>query len=247
LDYNSKIDFSPSENPRGVNVHPHRGFETVTIAYKGKIEHYDSTGNSGVISEGGIQWMTAGSGILHKEFHEKEFSKAGGEFHMVQIWVNLPSKYKMTAPKYQAIENNQLDKYQLPDSKGVVEVIAGEYEGIKGSATTFTPIEMYSCRVLKGAALDLSLPADFNTGILILEGSIKINDNHIALTDNFCLFKNDGTGIKIETLEDAIFLVLSGEPINEPIVSHGPFLMNTAEEIQQAMRDFGSGKFGHLK
>lgn len=247
LDYNAKFVFPPSETPRGVGVHPHRGIETVTIAFKGKVEHHDSTGKSGIIGEGDIQWMTAGSGILHKEFHEKEFSKAGGEFQMVQIWVNLPSRYKMTPPKYQAIENHQFGKFKLDNNKGLVEIIAGEYEGIKGSASTFSPIEMYNCNLKKEAKLNFNLPAEFNTGILILEGSIKINDQDIIQTNHFCLFNNEGTEIEIEALEDAKFLVLSGEPIDEPIVSYGPFLMNTKEEIQQAFNDYNSGKFGYLE
>lgn len=247
MDYNSKIEFPPSDKPRGVDVHPHRGFETVTIAYNGRIEHYDSTGKSGVIGEGDIQWMTAGSGILHKEFHEKEFSKQGGEFQMVQLWVNLPAKDKKAPPKYQDLKNSQLGKYQVQDDKGIMEVIAGEYKGVKGPASTFTPIEMYNGRLKKDAQLDISLPADFNTGILVIEGSIKINNDKTAPADHFILFNNDGTEIKIETLEDSIFLVLSGEPINEPIVAYGPFLMNTVDEVQEAIRDFNSGKYGTLE
>ncbi|MGI8470535.1 MAG: pirin family protein [Pyrinomonadaceae bacterium] len=247
LDYNAKIEFPPSDKPRGVGVHPHRGFETVTIAFKGKVAHHDSTGNSGVIGEGDIQWMTAGSGILHKEYHEREFTRAGGEFHMLQLWVNLPAKHKMTAPKYQAIENHQIAKLPLAGDKGTVEIIAGEYHGVKGTATTFSPIQMYNCRVKKGATLDFTLPENFNTGILILEGSVKINGAEIAPVDNFCLFNNDGTEIKVEALEDAMFIVLSGEPLNEPIAAYGPFVMNTFEEIHQAKRDFGSGKFGYLE
>lgn len=247
LDYNSKVDFSPKEEPRGVGVHPHRGFETVTIAYNGKVAHHDSSGNHGVIGEGDIQWMTAGSGVLHKEYHEKEFSKAGGLFQMVQLWVNLPAKDKMTTPKYQGIENNQLGKYYLPDNQGVVEVIAGEYNGIKGAASTFTPMNMYNIKIKKGVSIDISLPEKHNTGILVIEGSAKANDGETAPTDNFILFRNDGTNIKIEAVEDAILLLLSGEPINEPIFPYGPFLMNTKAEILQAYDDLAKGKFGILE
>ena len=245
MDYNSKIDFSPRENPRGVGVHPHRGFETVTIAYHGKIAHHDSTGNSGVISEGDVQWMTAASGILHKEYHEEEFSKKGGPFQMIQLWVNLPAKDKMSKPKYQAITNDQLGKYQL-DNGGVVEVIAGEFKGVKGAASTFTPIEMYNAKIKKGAAVTFDLPENFNTGILVVEGAVKVNGEK-APADNFILFKNEGETISIEAEEDSILFVISGKPINEPIAAYGPFLMNTNEELEQALEDFNKGKFGYLE
>lgn len=245
MDYNSKIDFSPRENPRGVGVHPHRGFETVTIVYHGKVAHHDSTGNSGVISEGDVQWMTAASGILHKEYHEEEFSKKGGPFQMIQLWVNLPAKDKMSKPKYQAITNDQLGKYQL-DNGGVVEVIAGEFKGVKGAASTFTPIEMYNAKIKKGAAVTFDLPENFNTGILVVEGAVKVNGEK-APADNFILFKNEGETISIEAEEDSILFVISGKPINEPIAAYGPFLMNTNEELEQALEDFNKGKFGYLE
>ncbi|GGD73676.1 quercetin 2,3-dioxygenase [Emticicia aquatilis] len=247
LDYNAKVEFPPKDEPRGVGVHPHRGFETVTIAYHGKIAHHDSSGNSGVIGTGDVQWMTAGSGVLHKEYHDREYSKAGGLFQMVQLWVNLPAKDKMTTPKYQGIENAQLGKYYLPDNQGLVEVIAGEYKGIKGAASTFTPINMYNVRAKKGAIVDLSLDEKHNTGIVVIEGIVKVNDTETAPVDNFILFRNDGTEIKIEALEDAVLLVLSGEPINEPIIQYGPFLMNNKAEILQAYDDLAKGKFGVLE
>jgi len=247
LDYNSKVNFPGTDQPRGVGVHPHRGFETVTIAYQGKVAHHDSAGNSGVISEGDVQWMTAASGVLHKEYHEKEYAKKGGLFQMVQLWVNLPAKHKMSKPKYQGITNDQMGKYNIPNDGGVVEVIAGELNGIKGPAYTFTPIEMYNIRIKKGATLTLNLPENFNTGILVIEGKAKVNNSGEALTDHFVLFKNDGETITLEALEDSILLVLSGEPIHEPIAPYGPFLMNTREELIQAYDDFNSGKFGQLE
>jgi redox-sensitive bicupin YhaK (pirin superfamily) len=247
LDYNSKIDFPGSDTPRGVGVHPHRGFETVTIAYHGKVAHHDSAGNNGVIGEGDVQWMTAASGILHKEYHEKEYSKKGGLFQMVQLWVNLPAKDKMSKPKYQGITQAQMGKYKLPDNGGVVEVIAGELKGIKGPAFTFTPIQMYNARMKKGARLTLNLPEAYNTGILVVEGKGNINHSEEAPLDHFALFRHDGEEIILEALEDSIFLVLSGEPINEPIVPYGPFLMNTREEILQAFDDVNKGKFGKLE
>ena len=246
MDYNSKIDFSPRETPRGVGVHPHRGFETVTIAYHGKIAHNDSTGNSGVIGEGDVQWMTAASGILHKEYHEEGFSKKGGPFQMIQLWVNLPAKDKMSTPKYQAITNGELGKYQLPHEGGVVEVIAGEFKGVKGAASTFTPIEMYNARLKKGASVAFDLPETFNTGILVVEGEIKVNGEKAA-ADNFILFKNEGEIISIQADEDSVAFIISGEPINEPIAAYGPFLMNTHDELEQALEDFNQGKFGVLQ
>jgi quercetin 2,3-dioxygenase len=246
MDYNAKIEFGPSKNPRGVGVHPHRGFETVTIAYHGRVAHHDSAGNSGVIGEGDVQWMTAASGLLHKEYHEKEFSKQGGMFQMVQLWVNLPAKDKMGAPKYQEITNKKMGKYELPDEKGVVEVIAGEYKNVIGPAFTFTPMHVYNARLKKDAAIQLSFPAGYNTGILMIEGSAVIN-GEIAAADHFVLFKNEGEIIDITASEDAVLLVLSGEPINEPIAQYGPFLMNKWEELEQAIEDVNAGKFGVLE
>jgi len=245
LDYGSKIEFSPKEEPRGVGVHPHAGFETVTIAYQGKVAHHDSAGNSGIIGEGDVQWMTAGSGLLHKEYHEKEFSKKGGAFQMVQLWVNLPAKDKKTKPKYQEITNSKMGRYQLPGEKGFVEIIAGEYNGVKGPATTFTPIHAYNARLKKEAKPAFSFPKGYNTGLLVIEGNVKVNGIN-AHADHFVLLKNDGEDFSIEATEDSIVLILSGEPINEPVVAYGPFVMNTWEEIEQAVNDVNAGKFGVL-
>jgi quercetin 2,3-dioxygenase len=247
MDYNSKVVIPPSDIPKGVGVHPHRGFETVTIAFKGKVAHHDSAGNSGVIGEGDVQWMTAGSGILHKEYHEKEFSKKGGPFQMVQLWVNLPAKFKMTAPKYQAIENKTMSKYLIENGKGVVELIAGNYKGINGSASTFTPINLFNAKLPEGGSVDFSFPATYNTGLLVIEGEIKINDSKTATQDNFVLFNHDSEIFKINALKKSIVLILGGEPINEPVASYGPFLMNTETEIQEAFDDYYSGKFGYLE
>lgn len=246
LDYNAKVEFSPSEHPRGVSVHPHRGFETVTIAYHGRIAHHDSAGNSGIIGEGDVQWMTAASGLLHKEYHEKEFSKKGGLFQMVQLWVNLPAKYKMTAPKYQEITHSMMGHYDLPDGKGLIEVLAGQYKNMKGPASTFTPMHVYNARLKKGATAELSFPKNYNTAFLVIEGDAVINDADVA-ADHFVLFKNDGEDINLKATEDAVILVLSGEPIDEPIAQYGPFLMNTWEELEQAINDVNAGKFGVLE
>jgi quercetin 2,3-dioxygenase len=247
LDYGSKWIVPPSQTPRGVGVHPHRGFETVTIAYHGRVAHHDSTGNSGVIGEGDVQWMTAGAGVLHKEYHEKEFSKKGGVFQMVQLWVNLPATHKMTLPKYQAIENQMMGRFMLPDKESCVEVIAGVYNDVKGPATTFSPINLFNAKLKKGAKLDLSFSSKTNTGLLVIEGEIKINKSQKAPEDNFIFFGQDGEEIAIEAVNDSIVLILNGEPINEPIVSYGPFVMNTQNEIKEAYQDFHNGKFGYLE
>lgn len=247
MDYNSKIDFSPRENPRGVGVHPHRGFETVTIAYQGRVAHHDSAGNSGIIGEGDVQWMSAASGILHKEYHEEQYSRTGGPFQMVQLWVNLPAKDKMSAPKYQSITRDKMGKFELPDDAGTIEVIAGDYNNVKGPAKTFTPIYMYNARLKKGGKATFNFPPNFNTGILVVEGSIKVNNSDLATVDHFVLFKNEGETIEAEAMENSILLVLSGEPIDEPIAAYGPFLMNTRDELVQAVDDFNHGKFGHLE
>lgn len=247
LDYNARMEFPPKDEPRGVGVHPHRGFETVTIAYHGKVAHHDSKGNQGVIEEGDIQWMTAASGILHKEYHEVGFSKKGGPFQMVQLWINLPAKDKMSPPAYQAITNAQIAKYEIPGNKGTIEVIAGEFAGVKGTAHTFTPIEMYNMRLKDKTEIAFDLPEDYNTGILVVEGSVLVNEKEVAPVDNFILFKNVGTHISLRAEKESTLLVLSGQPIKEPLVAYGPFLMNTKEEILQAYNDFNAGKFGHLE
>jgi redox-sensitive bicupin YhaK (pirin superfamily) len=247
LDYNAKIEFSARNEPRGVGVHPHRGFETVTIAYHGAVAHHDSAGNSGTIFPGDVQWMTAASGILHKEYHEENFSKKGGPFQMVQLWVNLPAKDKMSTPKYQGVKQSEIQKFVLPENVGVVEVIAGQFRDKKGSVSTFSPIEVYNARLNQGGKVAFSLPKTFNTAFVVIEGSIKVNDLEIARTDQMVYFKNDGENIEVEALENSVVLVLSGEPINEPIASYGPFLMNKPEEIQQAIADYNEGKFGYLE
>lgn len=247
LDYNSKHEFPPTLKPRGVGTHPHRGFETVTISFEGKVAHHDSCGNAGVIGEGDLQWMTAGSGILHKEYHEEEFARRGGIFHMAQLWVNLPAKDKMTEPRYQAIEDANIPRVDV--AGGTVEVIAGEFTGVKGPASTFSPVEMYRIRLNSGGRAEFSLPAGYNTGMLVADGSVVVNGHGTGSvpTDSFVVFNNDGSDFTVEATEDALCLLLSGEPLNEPIASYGPFVMNTQEEIRQAMKDFGSGKFGELK
>ncbi len=245
MDYGAKFNFPPTNTPKGVGVHPHRGFETVTIAYKGRVAHHDSAGGGGVIGEGDVQWMTAASGVLHKEYHEESFSKTGGDFQMVQLWVNLPAKDKMSTPKYQAIENATIPK--VPVDGGFVEVIAGNFQGNQGKASTFTPVHMFNAHLREGGKSEFSFPADFTTCLVVVEGEIRINGtDELVPLDHFVLFENEGESFHIEATVNSKVLILSGEPIREPIASHGPFVMNTRQEILQAFHDFEAGKFGEL-
>lgn len=224
LDYASKHIFQPALKPKGVGVHPHRGFETVTLAYKGRVEHHDSSGGGGIIDEGDVQWMTAASGVLHKEYHETEWSKKGGEFQMVQLWVNLPAKDKMSTPKYQAISNKDINRYVIENNGGEIEVIAGKYKDVDGSASTFTPLNMYNAKLNSGTQIELDFPSNFNTLILVIEGSIVINDTENVPTNHLALMANDGDSFNVKASENSVVLVLSGEPINEPIATHADLL-----------------------
>lgn len=245
LDFAAEFNFPPSDHLRGVDVHPHKGFETVTIAYKGSVAHHDSSGNSGIINSGDVQWMTAGAGILHKEYHEQEYSKKGGPFEMVQLWVNLPKKDKLTKPHYQAITKEQMGKVELAGDAGVVNVIAGTFNGIKGPAETYSPVNLFDIKLKKNGEVSTSLPEGYNTAILVVKGSIDVNGEK-AKEHEFILFKNSGTDITIKASEDSVLLVLSGEPLNEPIASYGPFVMNTQEEIMESIHEYQAGKFGVL-
>ena len=247
LDYNSRFYFPPSDKPKGVGVHPHRGFETVTIAYKGRVAHHDSAGGGGIIGEGDVQWMTAASGVLHKEYHEETFSKEGGEFQMVQLWVNLPAKDKMSKPKYQAITNQEMGVYKLENNGGKVEIIAGEYQGVIGPAITFTPISMLNAKLSENGNAVFNFPAHYNTALLVIDGEIQVNETAVVPADHFLLFENEGEQFTIKGLKDSTVLVLSGEPIKEPIAAHGPFVMNTRQELVDAFQDFQNGKFGFLE
>lgn len=245
LDYNEPYYFKPSETRLGVGAHPHRGFETVTIAYDGKVEHHDNKGNHGIIGPGDVQWMTAASGIMHKEYHETEFSKNGGIFHMVQLWVNLPKDKKMIEPKYQPLLKEEMGVLKLDNDKGEISIIAGEVNGVKGPANTFTNINLYNINLKNYGNTTLSEPKNFNTAILILKGEAKVNEDKICKEGDFIVFDNVEGEILLESLtEESLFLVLSGEPINEPVVSHGPFVMNTLGEILDAYEDFRNNKFG---
>ncbi|RKP51634.1 pirin family protein [Cohnella endophytica] len=245
MDYNAPFQFPPSDTVKGVGAHPHRGFETVTIAYQGRIEHHDNHGNHGIIGPGDVQWMTAGSGLLHKEYQEQEFSKQGGIFQMIQLWVNLPRASKMHSPKYQELLSGDMGKAELPDDGGTVRVIAGEYNGVRGPASTFTPIHLFDIAFRAGGIASFRLPAAFNTGLLVLRGEVTINENHAAKEGDFVLFGNADGEIRIEGLDDdALVIVLSGEPLGEPVFQHGPFVMNSKAELVEAFQDFQAGKMG---
>jgi redox-sensitive bicupin YhaK (pirin superfamily) len=247
LDYAAPHYFPPTEVQKGVGVHPHKGFETVTIAYKGRVAHHDSAGNSGIIGEGDVQWMTAASGVLHKEYHEKEFSKAGGIFSMVQLWVNLPAADKLSKPKYQEILNTNIPKVELPNDSGIVEVIAGNYEGTKGAASTFTEVHAFNVKLNAGGTATFSFNERNNTGVLVIAGSITVNEEQKLATSEFGLLSNDGETFTLSCTEDATILILSGEPILEPIAAYGPFVMNTKQELMDAFHQFERGEFGELE
>lgn len=245
LDYNSKMHVEGG-GQRGVGVHPHRGFSTVTFAYHGKVAHHDSKGHGGVIGEGDVQWMTAAKGVLHKEYYEKEWASKGGDFQMVQLWVNLPSYAKMQEPSYQAITRGEMGKYLLPDEGGMVEVVSGRYKDVTGPAQSKTPVHLMNVRLNNGGKADFSFPEHYTTALIVIEGSVEVNGVEV-MQDNVLKFKRSGEDFEMRaTSPDTVVLVMSGEPLNEPIVSYGPFVMNSKAEIAQAFTDFGNGMFGKL-
>jgi quercetin 2,3-dioxygenase len=246
LDHAGPMDFSPAEHPRGVGEHPHRGFETVTIVYDGEVEHLDSTGAGGRIGAGDVQWMTAGSGILHQEFHSREFTRQGGRLEMVQLWVNLPAVHKMTSPGYQTLLDTEIPAVDLPDKAGVLRVIAGDYDGHRGPARTFTPMQVWDVRLTEGGTARFELPDGWNSMLVVLDGTLMVNDSELARSGELVLLDQAGEGVVVEANNTAKLLVLAGEPINEPIVGHGPFVMNTDSEIRQAIHDYSTGGFGRL-
>lgn len=248
MDYNPPRHFDGGRKSdfRGVGEHPHRGFETVTIAYQGEVTHKDSYGGGGTIGTGDVQWMTAGSGLMHQEFHSERFSQEGGMFEMAQLWVNLPAKDKMTAPKYQAIQSGQIPVAELADNAGSARIIAGELNGVKGSASTFTPINMWDVKMNAGKTNVFAVPESHNLIILVLDGTVQINGDEIARRGELVTFERGGVDVQIEANNDAKLLILTGEPINEPIVGYGPFVMNSEAEILQAMYDVQNGKFGQI-
>ncbi len=245
LDYAGPAEFSSTTERKGVGSHPHRGFETVTIVYEGEVAHQDSTGQGGVIGPGDVQWMTAGAGILHEEFHSESFAKNGGTLNMVQLWVNLPSSLKMTKPGYQAILDKQIPVIDLQNGAGQARIIAGKLNGQQGPAHTFTPMNVVDLKLNQGS-MSIPVPEGWNASLVVLKGVVEAGDGVVAKDAQMLMFSNLGQDIQVKVLEDAIALLLSGEPIDEPIVGYGPFVMNTKEEIAQAMQDFNSGSFGRI-
>ena len=246
LDHAGPMAFEPSDKPRGVGEHPHRGFETVTIVYSGEVEHRDSTGAGGKIGPGDVQWMTAGAGILHDEFHSHAFTRNGGTLEMVQLWVNLPAEHKMTAPGYQTLLAADTPSVPLPDQAGTVRVIAGEFDGRNGPARTHTPMHVWDLRLERDGIANLPIPDGWNAMLVVLHGTVQVNASEIAREGQLVVLGAEGEDAIVEANSEATVLVLAGEPIDEPVVGHGPFVMNASEEIQQALKDFSSGQFGRI-
>ncbi len=246
LDYAGPETFAPTRQRRGVGEHPHRGFETVTIVYDGQVAHRDSSGAGGLIGPGDVQWMTAASGIVHEEYHGEEFARRGGPFQMVQLWVNLPAKHKMDGPRYQAIANAQIPAVPLPDEAGLVRVIAGEYERARGPAQTYTRMSVLDVRLKAGSRAVLQVPDGDTAAVLVLNGIARAGNGEEVFEGGVAVYERQGTEFEVTAVENATLLVLTGEPINEPIAGYGPFVMNTQSEIAQAFRDYQSGKMGRI-
>ena len=249
LDYAAPYQFAPNEarSPRGVGQHPHKGFETVTIAYQGEVAHRDSSGGGGVIREGDVQWMTAGSGVIHEEFHSEDFSRRGGMFEMVQLWVNLPAKDKNTPPRYQHLAKEAIPVVQLADEAGYVRVIAGQHEGVQGAATTFTEMNVWDVVIDAGKEAVLTVPDNHSLSMVVLRGQAHFNGQEHAGAGLLVAFVAEGGAVKVAAGEEEVkILLLSGVPIAEPVVGYGPFVMNTEDEIRQAIHDFNHGRFGRI-
>ena len=245
LDYAGPHEFAPSEAVRGVGEHPHRGFETVTIVYQGELEHRDSSGSHGMIGPGDVQWMTAASGVVHEEFHSERFSREGGTLEMVQLWVNLPAKDKLLPPHYQSLLNAQIPRVPLPDGAGSVRVIAGEFQGTRGPAKTFTPINIWDLQLAAIHAIELRLTEGHTALLVVQTGELQVNDTPVKAVELVSFDRADDL-VRLWTDTDARVLVLTGEPIGEPVVGQGPFVMNTRAQIQQAIQDYQAGRMGHL-
>ncbi|MDE2474604.1 MAG: pirin family protein [Alphaproteobacteria bacterium] len=246
MDYAGPHQFSPAEQRRGVGEHPHRGFETVTIVYSGEVDHRDSGGGGGRIGPGDVQWMTAGSGVVHEEMHSDDYTRRGGAFEAIQLWVNLPKRLKMTAPRYQTLRAAGIPVVSLPEDAGSARVIAGEFGGAKGPAETFTPMAVWEISLKAGRGAIVPVTAGDNVSLFVLRGEARINGRTPAKHAEFVQFGSGGEVIRLDADSDALVLVLSGEPINEPVFGYGPFVMNTEDEIRAAISDYRSGRMGHL-
>ncbi|MFK8402092.1 pirin family protein [Pseudomonas sp. BGr12] len=246
LDHAGPHAFGPSTVRRGVGQHPHRGFETVTLVYDGELEHRDSSGGGGRIGPGDVQWMTAGDGILHEEYHSPDFARSGGNLHMAQLWVNLPACHKRTAPAYQTLLAGDIPRIELADGAGSLRVIAGDYAGHAGPAHTFSPLDVWDLRLQPGRPLELAVKAGRNTALVVLRGNVRLGDGETLREGQLALFDRRGDSLQLEAESDALVLLLSGEPLDEPIVGYGPFVMNSESEIQQAIADVQNGRFGQM-
>ena len=246
LDYAGPAPFTATPHRRGVGEHPHRGFETVTIVYQGELEHRDSTGAGGRIGPGDVQWMTAGSGILHEEFHSEDFARSGGTLEMVQLWVNLPARDKMAAPGYQTLLQGDIPTVELPDNAGNLRVIAGEYGERRGPAKTFSPMDVWDLRLNARGMVRLPVAAGRTLALVVLRGTVEINGAEVAREGQLVVLDREGADVVVEANNEASLLLLSGEPLNEPIRGYGPFVMNTEAEIAEAIEDFNSGNFGRI-
>lgn len=249
MDYAGPAEFPPTTESKGVGEHPHRGFETVTLVYSGQVEHRDSAGGGGIIGAGDVQWMTAASGLVHEEKHGRDFARTGGKFEMVQLWVNLPAQYKMSPPRYQGIRDQEISRVELPNQAGTVRVIAGDFQGTKGAAQTFTAVNLWDIQVNKESLSEFKVPAGHTAAIFVLNGKVQIlggKDEDILSEAELGLLSTEEDVFKIKALEPAKILFLGGEPIREPVVGYGPFVMNTPQEIRQAMEDYEMGRMGHL-
>jgi redox-sensitive bicupin YhaK (pirin superfamily) len=247
LDYAGPAHFPPTARRLGVGQHPHRGFETVTIVYEGEVEHFDSTGGGGRIGPGDVQWMTAGAGILHEEFHSRAFARTGGVLEMIQLWVNLPAKDKMTPPGYQTVRATEIPSMTLPGGAGQIRVIAGSYDELRGPAHTFTPMDVWDIRLNRGHPTKFTLPAGRSLALIVLRGEITVNGDESKIgSAQLVLFSQENADVLVEAVNDATVLLLAGEPISEPVAAYGPFVMNTTREIEQAIKDFNSGQFGQM-
>ncbi|MSO19525.1 MAG: pirin family protein [Acidobacteria bacterium] len=246
MDYAGPVEFPPAAKPRGVGWHPHRGFETVTIVYQGEVEHRDTTGNGGKIGPGDVQWMTAAGGLLHEEMHSQEFTKKGGTFEVIQLWVNIPSQDKLSPPHYQAITDAQIPSVALNSDGSFARVISGELHGVNGPAATFTPVNLWDLRLRAGNKVELNIPEGFTTLLFVLNGAVQVNGAQDINATELAAFDRSGEMISMISKEDSMVLVMSGQPIDEPIAGYGPFVMNNEDQIRQALKDFNSGRMAEM-